>query len=71
MMRPFVQNGHDRTGLGLGLSICSKAVKSMNGELEIHDLPGKGCVFSVELPRVIDGLARAGHKIATEEGSMG
>lgn len=47
----MVQQGHDRTGLGLGLSICMKAVKSMGGELRVRDLPGKGCVFKIDLPR--------------------
>jgi signal transduction histidine kinase len=51
LLRPFVQKGRDRTGLGLGLSICQKAVKSMAGELYIRDLPGKGCVFTIDLPR--------------------
>jgi len=53
----------DRTGLGLGLSICSKAVKAMAGELRIRDLPGKGCIFTIELPRsVLPGAAPTGGK---------
>ncbi len=52
LLRPFTQHGHDRTGLGLGLSICMKAVKSMAGELHVRDLPGKGCVFTVDLPKL-------------------
>lgn len=51
LLRPFAQQGRDRTGLGLGLSICVKAVKAIGGELRIHDLPGKGCVFAIDLPR--------------------
>jgi signal transduction histidine kinase len=51
LLRPFVQKGRDRTGLGLGLSICLKAVKMMAGELHIRDLPGVGCVFTIDLPR--------------------
>jgi signal transduction histidine kinase len=51
LLEPFVQGGGDRTGLGLGLFICRKAVKAMAGELRIRDLPGKGCVFTVDLPR--------------------
>jgi signal transduction histidine kinase len=53
LLRPFVQKGGDRTGLGLGFSICSKAVKSMAGELRIRDLPGKGCIFTIDLPRSV------------------
>jgi hypothetical protein len=51
LLRPFVQKGADRTGLGLGLSICRKAVKAIAGELHIRDLPGKGCVFTIDLPK--------------------
>jgi signal transduction histidine kinase len=51
LLRPFVQKGADRTGLGLGLSICLKAVKAIAGELHIRDLPGKGCIFTIDLPK--------------------
>jgi hypothetical protein len=51
LLRPFVQLGDDRTGLGLGLSICRRAAKSMGGELHIRDLPGKGCIFTIDLPK--------------------
>ena len=52
LLQPFVQQGTDRTGLGLGLSICSKAMKAISGDLRIRDLPGKGCVFTIDLPRL-------------------
>jgi signal transduction histidine kinase len=51
LLQPFIQRGTDRTGLGLGLSICLKAAKAMGGELLIRDLPGKGCIFALELPK--------------------
>jgi signal transduction histidine kinase len=51
LLKPFVQMGRDRTGLGLGLSICQKAVTAIDGELRIVDVPGKGCVFTIDLPR--------------------
>jgi signal transduction histidine kinase len=51
LFRPFEQQGADRTGLGLGLAICMKAVRAMSGELRVHDLPGKGCVFTIDLPK--------------------
>jgi signal transduction histidine kinase len=51
LLRPFVQRGRDRTGLGLGLAICMKGVKMMAGELRIRDLPGEGCIFTIDLPR--------------------
>jgi signal transduction histidine kinase len=51
LLQPFTQRGGDRTGLGLGLSICVKAVKAMAGELHIRDLPGRGCIFTIDLPK--------------------
>ncbi len=51
LFRPFEQRGADRSGVGLGLSICRKAAKSSGGELRARDLPGKGCVFTLDLPR--------------------
>ena len=51
MFRPFEQRSVDRTGLGLGLSVSLKAVRACRGDIHISDLPGQGCVFTVELPR--------------------
>jgi signal transduction histidine kinase len=51
LLRPFEQRGLDRTGLGLGLSICVKGAKANGGELYVRDIPGKGCVFTLDLPR--------------------
>jgi signal transduction histidine kinase/ActR/RegA family two-component response regulator len=52
MFRPFEQHGHDRSGMGLGLSISKRAVEASGGELRVRDLPGKGCVFTIEFPRM-------------------
>jgi signal transduction histidine kinase len=51
LMRPFEQNGEDRSGLGLGLDICRRGVEANNGVLRIRDVPGSGCVFTIDLPR--------------------
>ncbi len=51
LFRAFVQRGEDRSGLGLGLTICAKAAKANGGELRVRDFPGKGCVFTLDLPR--------------------
>jgi hypothetical protein len=48
---PFSQRGTDRSGVGLGLAICLKAAKAADGELNVRDLPGRGCVFTLDLPR--------------------
>lgn len=51
MFKPFVQGSKDRTGLGLGLSIARQAVEDNGGTLSVRDQPGKGCVFTINLPR--------------------
>lgn len=51
LFHPYSQRGGDRTGLGLGLSICLKTVKAIHGELRVRDMPGKGCVFTIDLPK--------------------
>ena len=49
--RPFtMQRQRDRTGLGLGLSIARKAVQMQGGDISYRNLPGKGCVFVIDVP---------------------
>jgi len=48
---PFTQNGRDKSGLGLGLSICQRSVEANHGTLSARDLPGLGSVFSISLPK--------------------
>jgi signal transduction histidine kinase len=47
----FEQRGPDRTGLGLGLTISRRGVEANGGNVSVRDLPGRGCVFTIELPR--------------------
>ena len=51
LFSPFRQSGEDRTGLGLGLSISRRGVEANHGQLSVRDMPGKGCVFTINLPR--------------------
>jgi signal transduction histidine kinase len=51
MFVAFSQAGADRSGLGLGLSICRRSVAANNGVLSVRDVPGSGCVFTIDLPR--------------------
>jgi signal transduction histidine kinase len=44
------RRGRDRSGLGLGLSIARNAVRAHGGEISIRNLPGKGCVFIIDVP---------------------
>jgi signal transduction histidine kinase len=48
---PFEQRSADKTGLGLGLSISVKGVQANGGQIHVRDMPGSGCVFTVDLPR--------------------
>jgi signal transduction histidine kinase len=50
---PFKQSSADKSGLGLGLSICRRGVEANNGVLRVRDIPGSGCVFTIDLPRHI------------------
>jgi signal transduction histidine kinase len=51
IFRPFEQRNADRSGVGLGLSLSRHGVESFGGSLTVRNLPGKGCVFTVDLPR--------------------
>ena len=51
LFQPFEQRGGDRSGLGLGLAISRQGVEANGGAIEVKDLPGKGCIFSITLPR--------------------
>ncbi len=48
---PFVQEGDDHSGLGLGLSISRRSVEANHGVLSVRNIPGSGCVFTIDLPR--------------------
>ncbi|HUS32982.1 MAG TPA: HAMP domain-containing sensor histidine kinase [Kofleriaceae bacterium] len=54
LFEPYQQRGADRSGLGLGLAICLRGVSALRGTLAVRDIPGTGCVFTVELPRVVN-----------------
>jgi signal transduction histidine kinase len=47
---PFTQRSGDRSGVGLGLSISRRAVDAIGGTMEVRDVPGTGCVFTIDLP---------------------
>jgi signal transduction histidine kinase len=52
LFRPFEQRSANRTGLGLGLAISRRGVESNGGTLRVRDLPGRGCAFVIDLPRM-------------------
>jgi len=59
LFRPFNRRASDRpaakagagVGLGLGLGIALAAVRANSGDIHVRDIPGKGCVFTIDLPR--------------------
>jgi len=51
LFRPFKQASADKSGLGLGLSIARRSVEADGGSLAVRDMPGSGCVFTIDLPR--------------------
>jgi signal transduction histidine kinase len=52
LFRPFQQRGADRTGMGLGLAFSRVAVEANNGRVYARNLPDRGCVFGIDLPRI-------------------
>ena len=52
LFRPFEQRSADRTGVGLGLAFSRWGVEANNGRIYARSLPNKGCVFTLDLPRL-------------------
>jgi signal transduction histidine kinase len=51
LFRPFQQGHENHSGLGLGLAISLKGVRAIGGDITVRNVPGTGCVFTVELRR--------------------
>ncbi len=47
---PFSQFSQDQSGFGLGLAIAKQAADAHGGTLRIQNLPGKGCIFVLDIP---------------------
>jgi signal transduction histidine kinase len=54
LFKPFKQLGVDRSGLGLGLSIARRSIEADGGSLTVTDLPGSGCIFTINLPLYLE-----------------
>jgi signal transduction histidine kinase len=52
---PFIQRVDDFRGVGLGLSIARRSVETNGGIVSVRDIPGFGCVFTIDMPRHILG----------------
>jgi len=51
LFHPFEQRSADRSGLGIGLAFSRWGAEANGGRLYARNMPGKGCVFTVDLPR--------------------
>ncbi len=51
LFKPFTQSGTDKSGAGLGLTICRRSVEANHGILSVRNVPGTGCVFMIDLAR--------------------
>ena len=49
IFQPFFTS-KKRRGLGLGLPICDRIVKSHGGRIEVESEPGRGTSFIIHLP---------------------
>ncbi len=50
VLEPRDQKGSDGAGIGMGLAISRLAIERNNGQLRVENLPGKGCIFIIDLP---------------------
>jgi signal transduction histidine kinase len=52
LFRPFEQQNANKTGLGLGLAFSRRGTEANDGRIYARNLPGRGCVFTIDLPRI-------------------
>jgi signal transduction histidine kinase len=53
LFRPFEQRSANRSGLGLGLAFSRWGVEANHGRLYARTIAGRGCIFTVDLPRCL------------------
>ena len=51
LLPSFDQRAADRSGMGVGLAFSRWGAEATGGRLFARDIPGTGCVFTVDLPR--------------------
>ena len=47
----WTQRSTDKRGLGLGLPLTRRSVQACGGDVDVRNIPGKGCAFSIRLLR--------------------
>ena len=64
LFQPFGGWGSDdKSGLGLGLTICRRTIEANKGILRVLDKPGVGCVFAID-PAPVRRRAAADFRVA-------
>lgn len=60
IFKPFRRgnNADEEKGTGIGLAICQKIVENHEGKVTVESEVGKGSTFLIELPLVIESLAK-------------
>jgi signal transduction histidine kinase len=51
LLRPLERHAGNQGGMGTGLAISRKAVEAVGGKLSARDIPGTGCIFTIDLPQ--------------------
>lgn len=67
VFEPFYRSAEARRsvpgGVGLGLAVADRIVRSLGGRLEVESLTGEGCRFIIRLPEVEDvGISSLAHQ---------
>lgn len=47
----WTQQSDDKRGLGLGLPLVRRSVEALGGDVDVTNMPGRGCTFSIRLLR--------------------
>ena len=61
---PFVRLAQAEDGFGLGLAIVKQASDAHGGSVRVQNVPGKGCIFVLEIPASSEPLVASGERAA-------
>lgn len=64
LFTPYSQKSVNKKGLGLGLSISRKGIEAHGGQLTARDLPGKGCIFTIDVAQLASNVSATPFPVA-------